>query len=67
VSRTIFYMATRWLDPNNPSPQQMAALHREVQQKNPGVLGEIRNHPLVAGVLGGIATYEVDRHFGKQG
>jgi hypothetical protein len=53
------------VDTNNVSPQQLAALHQEAQQKNPGVLQKIRNHPLMAGLLGGIATYEVDKHFGK--
>jgi hypothetical protein len=53
------------IDPNTASPQQLANLHREAQQRNPGLLQKIRNHPLLAGVIGGIATYEVDKHFGK--
>jgi hypothetical protein len=53
------------VDPNNPSPQQLADLHHEAQRKNPGLLGEIRHHPMLAAVLGGITAYELDRHFGK--
>ena len=53
------------VDPNNPTPQQMADLHREVQQKNPGLLGEIRKHPLVAAGLGAVAAFELDKHFGR--
>ena len=57
--------STQHIDPNNVSTQQLVALHQEAQQKNPGVLQKLRTHPLMAGVLGGIATYEVDKHFGK--
>lgn len=51
------------VDPNNVTPAQLASMHQEAQQHNPGLLGQIRNHPAMAGILGGIATYEVDKHF----
>lgn len=56
---------TTQVDTNNPTPQQMAALHTEVQQKNPGVLGEISKHPLITAGIAGIGALELARHFGK--
>ncbi len=53
------------VDLNNPTPQQMAALHEEAKQKNPALLDRIRKHPLLTGVLAGVAAFELDRHFGK--
>lgn len=57
--------ATTQVDANNPTPQQMAALHTEVQQKKPGILGEIRNHPLITAGIAGIGAFELAKHFGK--
>jgi hypothetical protein len=57
--------ATTQVDPNNPSPQQMAALHTEVQQKRPAVLREISNHPLITAGIAGIGAFELAKHFGK--
>jgi hypothetical protein len=52
------------IDLNNVSAQQLVALHDEAKQKDPGILDRIRKHPLLTGVLGGIAVFELDRHFG---
>jgi|GEM_PF-5026774 len=54
------------VDANNPTAEQLSALHQEAQQKNPGLLSGLRDHPLLAGVLGGIGTYELDKHFGQK-
>ncbi len=55
----------RNIDTNNISPQQLANLHQEAAQKDPGILARIRKHPLMAGVIGAVGAYEVDKHFGQ--
>jgi hypothetical protein len=57
--------ATTSVDALKPTPQQMVALHTEVQQKKPGILAEIRKHPVVTAVIAGVAAFELDKHFGK--
>lgn len=51
------------VDPNNVSPEQLAKLHEEAKQKDPTILDRVRQHPLLTGLAGGVAAYELDRHF----
>jgi hypothetical protein len=53
------------MDTNNVTPQQLADLHQQAAQRDPGILQRIRAHPAMAGILGGVATYELDKHFGQ--
>ena len=52
------------LDPNTVTPGQLAEMHQFAATQHPGVLGDVMNHPIVTGILGGFATYEVDKHLG---
>lgn len=50
------------INPQNVSAQQLAQMHEHARAHAPGVLGDVMQHPLVAAALGGLATYEVDKH-----
>ncbi len=52
------------LDPNNVSPQQLAQMHEYAAQKQPGILRDVMNHPIVTGVLAAFAAHEMKKHFG---
>ena len=51
------------VDPNNASPQQLAAMHEHAAQNHPNVLQEMGKHPILIGALGAVSAYELDRHF----
>lgn len=49
-------------DPNQATPQQVAQMHDYAAQHHPGILGDVMKHPVITGLLGGFATYELDKH-----
>lgn len=51
------------VDTSNVSAQQLAEMHKHAQQHHPEFLAGLRKHPLLIGVLGGVAAYEADKHF----
>lgn len=55
----------RNIDTNNVTPQQLANLHQEAAQKDPGILARIRKHPMMAALIGAVGAYELDKHFGQ--
>lgn len=54
------------VDPNSVSGKQLADMHKHAADNHPGILGTIRNHPMLAAALGAIGAYELDKHFGKK-
>lgn len=50
------------LNPKDVTPKQLAEMHQHARDKNPGLLGKVMQHPVVTGILGGVAAYEVDKH-----
>lgn len=52
------------LDPRTATPGQLAEMHQYAATQHPGVLGDVMQHPVVTGILGGFATYEVDKRLG---
>lgn len=50
------------LDPNNVTPQQLAAMHQHARDEHPGLLGRVMRHPIAMAALGGFAAYEIDKH-----
>jgi hypothetical protein len=49
-------------DPNQVTPEQLAAMHLHARERNPGLLGRVMEHPIAAAALGGFAAYEIDKH-----
>lgn len=54
------------VDPSTVSAKQLADMHKHAADNHPGVLGTIRNHPMLAAALGAFGAYELDKHFGKK-
>ncbi len=52
------------MDPNSVTPGQLAEMHQYAAQNHPGILGDVMKHPVVTGVLGGFAAYELDKRAG---
>lgn len=50
------------LDPNNVTPQQLAAMHQHARNEHPGLLGRVMRHPIAMAALGAFAAYEIDKH-----
>jgi hypothetical protein len=50
------------LNPQSVSPGQLAEMHQYAAQKNPGILGEVMHHKVMAVALGGFAAYEIHKH-----
>lgn len=50
------------LNPNNATPQQLAAMHQHARDEHPGLLGRVMRHPIAAAALGAFAAYEIDKH-----
>lgn len=55
------------MDPNQVTPQQVAQMHQHAAAHHPGILGDVMQHPLITGLLGGFAAYEVDKHLRGRG
>jgi len=53
------------MDPSQINPKQLAQMHQEAREKHPGVLSRMMHHPIIAGVLGAFAAYEIDKHLTK--
>lgn len=51
------------IDPNNATPQQLAAMHEHAAQNHPGILQDLGKHPILVGALGAVSAYELDKHF----
>lgn len=54
------------LNPQQVSPDQLAQMHEYAAQKHPGIFGDMMKHPVMTGVLGGFAAYEMDKHLAKR-
>jgi hypothetical protein len=53
------------IDLSHVTAKQLVEMHDHAAQNHPGFLKSLTKHPLLIGVLGGLAAYEVDRHFNK--
>lgn len=53
------------MDPNNVSPQQLAAMHQHATQQHPGIFGSVMRHPILTAALAGFGVYEVEKHLGR--
>ena len=50
------------LNPNSVSPDQLAQMHQQARQNNPGIFGEVMRHPVITAAIGGFAAYELHKH-----
>lgn len=53
------------MDPNNVSPQQLAAMHQHAAQEHPGIFGKVMRHPILTAALAGFGVYEIEKHLGR--
>ncbi len=50
------------MDPNNVTPDQLADMHREAAQNDPGLLQRVMSHPIIDAALVGVGIHEFHKH-----